>query len=502
MRPFVPAVLVVLLLVPTVPADQDGHRVLVVDDMADGRTYVGAYATFGVLVLDGDGAPLPHQDVRVEVVQGDRVLYGLGPAQGHDYDGVQEFQVRFDRPGPFEVRAESAGVTDVLRGVVEDRPAVEAGLGLEVPDEVVAGEPFDVWIRPRVDGAVAAHSDAIVQVLDAAGREVLRVHTHTHTEDQVLQVTVPAEGRYTVRAVASTYFADGAAELPQVMAEQQVTAAAASGVVLPRPLAAPGMNPVHEGNAGALRLFGTADPFDTVRVGMPVDLAVTVMDGDAPAEHMDFEAVLEGPDGVLFSSTSLHEYDGVLHVRTLATVPGDHVLRVTAVRGDERGSVEVPYAVEGGPRGLLDAVLGSPSEARLDAPSEVGCGEELVLGAHRADGTVYGHTEVRFEVMQDGLPLRAGKAHTHGDGRFALAFGLDGGDYVLQARLDPTRADAGGLARASDAVPFTVDCEQDDAPLGGAIDARAMVPGWLMLSALLAVVGVGLTIAFLRRPKA
>ena len=454
----------ILLLLPSAAAEP--QLLLTHDVPDDGTTFLGNVDRFGFVLTD-DGTPLFHQDVHFEVVQGNTTLLSLTRPAGHDYDALGSFLVAFPNVGPYEVRATWRDESAVFRGEVLPPPATNATLVVDGPGDLAPGEPATFTYSLQADGIVA-HTDILVQVLDAHGREVLRTQTHTHAADQAFGYRFPAAGDYTVRFTGFKAFPTPDAFLfPSVVAEHRVTVPAEPDPLVPDVLGllqedaspAPPMpeNRVVEGSQGPLRLIGTYDPYTSVGTGQAMRLgAVVVAEDGRPAAHTDFKATLTGPDGVVFQSDTLHEYDGVFEFLDRRDTPGDYALRLEASRGEWSDAIEMPYQVR---EAAMDP--GAP-ELTIDATDMQGCGSQTLGFAAFLGGQRFQHSEVAFTITDAaGRTVRDGKLHTHDSGAFDVVIGgLPTSTYTVFADVQDTNQDrsdapAGRAAQTSFAV---TDC--------------------------------------------
>lgn len=519
-----PVALLLALLTLAAVASAQGHEhgnadsgVVIAHDLPpDGRAYVGGLAHFAVVYLGDDLAPDVHQQNRARVTLDGAVLFETTPDSGHDYDGVHGFDVVFPAAGSYAVEAldESGMVLARFAGTVVEPAAGASKLELEAQESAVAGEAASFTFR-TVDGAgaIVPHSDALFEVRQGTAL-LFRAKTHTHTEDQVLRYAFPAAGTYTVRVTDYLAYPAGSDDLefaPQtVEATVTVSPAPPAAGVPTLPAADAETNVVVEGESSnaTYAIFGTFDPSTVVGPHTQTRLGVLVMDTAArqPVQHVNFVATLHGPTGqVLFSSETLHEYDGILELASTQPTPGTYHLTVDAERGDWTGHVELAYtvlppvepvALDAEPQPAVGPILFDVSG--LDGAT-AGAPMAIELFGHNLAGQPFPHSEVDVQVLDaKGVPVLATKLHTHSDGRFPFTAALPEGSYTLLLApfpLSPTATPMfyGPTVGSSLAIPFTVGAGPGFAGADGAGAAASAgqaapgLPAFALLAALAAV---------------
>lgn len=424
------------------------------DAPPDGRAVVGNPAHFAAILFGADGMPAFHHNMEIAVELNGVPLFATTPSSGHDYDGINGFEVVFPVPGEYVVRARTEGRDETateFRGRVEPLgdPA-PASLRLEGPEAVPAHEPAEFrYAIVDAAGVPVPDADVLFQIRRLSdGALVFRAHTHGHDGPQSLTYDFSRPGEYEVTLLAYQAFPDETAVVfPAFTTTKKVTvdfspAGLADGAQPPTPGAPErrGLNHVTMGeSAGDLVLMGTYDPYTVTGPFGQARLSAVVVDQDVqPVPRVDFEAVLTDPLGrEVFRSASLHEYDGVLEVLFGGQEPGPYSLHVEAQRGAWTGSLVLDYTVappatplSAGPQFLEATGLDQLAAGR---PGEV----ELFM--HDAAGRPFEHSEVDVQVVpagEDAVPVLATKLHTHDDGRFPFTLAVhEPGDYVL--RLAP-----------------------------------------------------------------
>lgn len=464
-------------LAPSAPAQAHEHGlggdvVIAHDVPADGRTYVGALNHFAVIVKGDDPVPDFHNDIHARVVLNDAVLFETTPDSGHDYDGVNSFDVVFPVPGAYRIEAldvdDDGKLVAMFSGTVHPAPgamAPQAELVLTASSsaptgQVLAGQPVHFTIDltdAAAGGERIEHSDAWFEAWKE-GRLEFRAKTHTHDELQELDYAFQEAGTYTVRVTGFLAFPSANAEtFAPVVLEQQITVL--PGVPLsavhpespPMPALGGGVPPINavvEGTPGGeYLLLGTFDPYTVVGPDTLQHLNALVVDPATgePVQHVDFSAVLHGASTHLFSSGTLHEYDGILEITTRQLLPGAYTLDVTADRGDWSDTIHMTYLVT--PQVVPLNVGPVAFNLRQDAGGAAGETADFVLHGSDQAGQPFAHNEVEFRLFGPGadpattVPLYAGKLHTHDDGDygFRLAF-PEAGSYLLSFTPTPLMA--------------------------------------------------------------
>jgi hypothetical protein len=169
-------------------------------------------------------------------------------------------------------------------------------------------------------------------------------------------------------------------------------------------------------------------------------------------QHVNFEASLVDPTGaVVFKSSSLHEYDGILEILALNKQPGDYRMEVSAKRGTWAGHATFMYRILPPNPALILAggALGAPNGSPVSPNSgpvfletsgtdrlKSGEPQALEFFAHLVGDLPFQHSEVDFQFysLKGGAPILAHKVHTHADGKFQINVTFPaGGEYYLQA---------------------------------------------------------------------
>lgn len=443
------ATLAVALLAAAPPsASAQGHEhgamnagiAIAHDAPADGRTFVGNVNHFSVIVHGDDAVPDFHQDVPWRVVLNDVTLVETTPDSGHDYDGVNTFDIVFPVAGEYRVEAldASGGVVARFSGTVHPAATLQGGITFATSQEQpVAGQPVDVSYSVHAAGGDApiAHSDCTFEVVGPSGRTQFRAKTHTHEEEQAMRYAYTEFGAHTVRIVCfQAYPSERATLFQPVLMEVGVDVlpgppANAEGEPMALPALPPELNAVVTAAAGdGMTLVGTFDPYTVVGPDTLQHLNVLAVDGTGQTiQHVDFTAVLDGPGGRLFESSTLHEYDGILEFTTRQAVPGTYTLRVTAEGAAGTGEIALAYAVAPPvvPVGGVVAVVAGPVAVTLDAAPVIGAVSDWTLAADSPSGPfAHGELELRLLGADSPVPFLQTKVHTHDDGRFPLRVAL------------------------------------------------------------------------------
>lgn len=456
-----------------------GAIVIAHDVPADGRTFVGTINHFAVIVKGDDAVPDFHNNIHVRVSLGGVVLFETTPDSGHDYDGVNAFDVVFPAEGDYLVEALDPDAADgagagmalasfggtVLPAPDASSPQAEFAVTAvsAVPTEqVMAGQPvhfsIDLLGGPSAaGGARLDHSDTWFEAWKGDRLE-FRAKLHIHDKVQEMDYTFQEPGPYTVRLTGYLAYPSASATLfAPVVHEQSVMVLPGVPVsavhpesppVMPEGQGTPPINAVVEGTpGGTYQLIGTFDPYTVVGPDTLQHLVALVVDPATgePVQHVDFSAVLHGPVTHLFSSASLHEYDGLYELTTRQVLPGFYTLDITAERGDWSDTIHMTYLV-------MPPVVAVPTVApsigtvdfTLDAPAGLAAGEtaDFVLHGRDVAGQPFAHNEVEFRLFGPGdrateVPLLLGKLHTHDDGDYGFRAAFPrAGTYTLE--LTPT----------------------------------------------------------------
>ena len=441
-----------VLLAPAALAQEHGHAgdagmaFVLRDGPPDGRAVTGSLTHFGFALLDKDGAPVVHQNAEFNVLQGDTVVFST--TDTHEYDGLFSFDVRFTRPGPYLVTAASG---DMMLGtfegiVVEPANATEARI---VFDAVPAGPASRnvVFTVDIVDatGARIPHSDAIVEFRDAmdTGSLVTRTHLHIHEDPIVFEQSFGGID-HVAQVIAYNAYPDGASpDFTAVVGEFPFSvgpvAAPALPVVDPAPPALLEQRGASASGDG-VTLYAMYDPNNQVGAGQLARISgIVVSDATrAAVQHVDLAFTLSGPRGLVFSSASLHEYDGVFEYAFMPDAPGVYdgelVLKESAELRVPVRLYVVPQVVPlGGPPGVATLSVDGLADAKAGEPVNL-------TFAAMSNGMPAAHSEVDVTIFRDGeAPLYLFKLHTHDSGLTnALVTFPEEGDWKMRLDGVPT----------------------------------------------------------------
>lgn len=421
----------------------------------DGRTFVGNVNHFSIIANGDDAVPDFHQDIPWRITLNGLTLAETTALSGHDYDGVNTFDIVFPVAGPYMVEAlDAEGKTAAMfMGTVEPAPARTATIKLDSPEgPLLSGQPttFTYSVSDATAGASElpiAHSDCTFETL-REGITEFRAKSHTHEERQQLDYAFAQAGAYTVRILCFQAYPSARATLfAPVVLEQTVTVlpglpanTAASPPASPPPPTE--LNAVVTAPAGdGMTLIGTFDPYTVVGPDTLQHLNVLAVDATGqPIQHVDFTAVLEGPAGQVFRSESLHEYDGILEFTSRQAIPGPYTLRVTAEGASGTGELAMTYVVA--PRAVpLNAGL---VDVTLDAPDVVaGTPSTWTVGATATQRPfAHGEVEVRLTASGSDIPYLQAKLHTHATGLFPFTVTLPTAEaYTLDVTPFPLMPD-------------------------------------------------------------
>lgn len=443
----------VLFIAPSAGAQEHEHgsggmpmAVVLHDGPDSGRAVVGGLTHLGFALLDKTGAPIPHQDAKFTLTQAGQVVFSSDST--HEYDGLFSFDVVFPRPGPYEVRVTSGELGEGVFVGEAVMPANETEARLLL--EPAPGEGATTRVTAQVvdaAGQLIPHTDVILEVRTReAGRLVTRVHAHIHDEPVV--ATLPVFARFD-DGVDFDYDVHGTAYLAFPTGRgtefRAVTAVADLDPVTPFPTAGLPPAPTTDdplgqvgptASDGGYTLHAMLDPQRLVGLDQPVRLAALVVDANAtPVAHVDFEVQVRGPQGLVFSSQTLHEYDGVFELVQAGRVPGVYEAIVTATRGDVEMSVPVSWTVAPPVAPLAPGV----HTVSMELASEPVAGVAVPLRFLIADaaGIPLAHAEVDVAIVRGGEAAALQfKLHSHDDGTMAadVAFPAEG---LWQVRVDP-----------------------------------------------------------------
>ena len=487
-----------------------GPIVLTPDGPAAGSPFAGNLAHFAAIARGDDAIPDFHQDLPLRVSLDGIVLFETTADSGHDYDGINIVDVVFPHAGAYLVEALGADGAAVASfgGTVLAAPNATAriGTGQDPTDLVLAGQPvrFTHEVLPADGDARIAHTDCWFEVV-RDGVMWFRTKTHTHDEAQAVDYAFPEAGTYTVRTTCFQAFpsAKAALFLPVVVEHAvDVLPGAPVGAVAAdvgaRALPPTDLNAVVLGaSGGVLQLVGAFDPYTVGGPNTLQHLTAAAIDPQTgvPRQHVDFEAALAGPAGVLFASTTLHEYDGLYELAARQAVPGVYTLTVKAESGDWSDTIQMAYTVVAPvvptSAGLVAYDLqGDPLPSGPLAPQ----GTPYVLTAAASSGP-FAHSEVEVRAIGpfSQVPILRAKLHTHDDGTFPFtAAFLDGpGQTVLQVDGFPLMPEAVLVPAGTQFTILVPHAQDSDDPTPDGQPAQALpAPG--VLVALLALAAVAL----------
>ncbi len=461
--------LLAFLATPPAAAQQHDHAagsgvVISHDSNAAGYEFVGNLAHFGVLTLGDDLVPDFHEQNHIRVTMNGAVLMETTPDSGHDYDGVNLFDVTFPVAGTYTVASldESGVMLAMFNGTVVDVPSkshARAMLTFEAPSFMTPGVPatFSYGLHDGLheDNVLLNHTDAWFEIWDTTGL-VFRTKTHTHDEVQEISYTYLGPANRITARVSAFQAYPGPAIAPFLPLADSVSIEVFP-IATPGPLPsagpavvpdAPLENRVVTGEGGErYTLLGTYDPWTTVGPSTQLHLAALVMDPSTrqPAQHVDFRATLKDRvTGIeIFSSSSLHEYDGIWELTAQEPV-GEYVLEVTANRGNWTALMQMPFTVVPPvaavlPGEMLPSVAQPVEFVEVTGLDQLRSGVPFTLGLaiHDAAGNPLQHSEVDYQILDESfqVPLLTGKLHTHETGTFELTAAIPQGNYSL--RLSP-----------------------------------------------------------------
>ncbi|MCA1814565.1 MAG: hypothetical protein LC624_11570 [Halobacteriales archaeon] len=425
------------------------------DSAPDGRAVVGNVAHFAAVLFGADGTPQFHHNMRIAVRENGALLWETTGDSGHDYDGVNGFDLVFPVPGAYNVTATTEGsegeVTGSFAGYVVDAAPQPASLKLTLPEAADAGAPVDIaYAITDAQGQPMAHTDALFEVRKAGALE-FRIHTHGHQGPQALRYAFPTEGAHTVSILAYNAYPTPTAPVFAAFTTTktvQVAPALPGAPVMPT-LEAPDsmMNDVTMGGSqgGPFVVMSTFDPYTSVGPFSQARLSTLVVDPATmqAVQHVNFQATLTDALGrELFRSESLHEYDGILELVVGPQAPGQYHLDVKAQQGAWKGNATEVFTV----LPPIEALSAGPQVVDVDGLDQVTSGAPVqgVLFAHDLAGMPFAHSEVDLQVLPKdahAAPIVATKLHTHDDGKFAFNLTFpSAGEYIL--RLAPFSLEA------------------------------------------------------------
>jgi len=448
------AAFVLILLVAPVAAAQhehmgsEGMAMALHDGPDDGRAVVGALTHFGFALLDAQGAPVVHQNAQFRVTLDNETFFATNDT--HEYDGLFSLDVVFPHAGHYAVLASSGKMANgTFEGDAVDavNETVAKAVFTSQPDGA-AGVVGKLDVQGP-DGKTIPHTDAILEWRSGAGALVARYHAHIHTEPIAFTQGFDAPGDYALHVTAYKAFGTGrTTDVRAVVADFHVTAGAVAAPSLPDPAALPPapLEPAGmKATSGDLTLYGMYDPQNQVEMGFPMRLSGLVEGKDGmPMPHVDFQLDVHGPRGTIFSSKTLHEYDGHFEWLYVPTVPGAYDAVLTATEG--KAKVSVPFHVQvippvvpasvpsGGGAGPATISIAGLDKAQAGVPVE------LTFSAMGPTGPIQ-HSEVDVTLVQPGHAAAYNfKLHTHDSGLSkAVVVFPESGDWIV--RVDPLPTD-------------------------------------------------------------
>jgi hypothetical protein len=496
MRSLLLAVAIAALFIPSAAAQHEGMMggegmAMVLHDGPDsGRAVVGAVTHLGFALLDAKGAPVVHQNAQLLVTLDNATLFNT--TDTHEYDGIFSLDLLFPHPGHYRVEAMSG---KMMMGVFEGDAV--APMNATVAKVVIKPQPSMAPVNvvdlildiQGPDGKTIPHTDAILEWRSkSSGALAARYHAHIHEEPIKLTQGFDAPGDYVLHATAYKAFGTGrSTDVAAVVGEAAVTVGALAQPSVPDPAGIPTSKDQVLNPAGAtatsdgLTLHGMYDPQNQVAMGFPIRFSALVEGNDSmPKPHVDFAFELHGPRGQVFSSKSLHEYDGHFEYLYVPQAPGAY--DATLIASDGKAHVSVPFHVQvlppATPLGL--ASMGGVGQGTIEIKGldKIVAGEpaNLTFSVMGPSGPIQ-HSEVDVTIAQKGGPaLYNFKLHTHDSGltNAIVVFPADG-DYTVQ--VDPLPTDP-------EPVVF-----QGPAGAGQPIVFHAKVPAGHVTSASLATPG-------------
>lgn len=483
----------VLVLAPLAAARSPGHegeaRPIVLRDAApDGHAVVGEVTHFGYALLNAAGYPQVHEDATYTLAQNGKVLFSS--ASAHEYDGLFSHDVVFTEPGPYEVVVEWMDRQARFNGTVVEPASVVEGARLDVvaPDVAVAGEAVDVDLAILdAAGAIVPHSDVIVESWRGT-QLTLRTRLHTHEDRMAFSYAFPAAGDYVLRFTSYIAFpSPDAPDLRAFVTEHAVSVDAAPPA-LPVPsaaadcaadpvLAAPTVPAADPGHDGGPTFNVSIDPQAVLGPATPARLNALVLgaseepheghEGDMATErgalqHVNFEASVVGPSGVVFRSASLHEYDGhyELVVRPEALGSYGFSASTSSKSRDLDASASQGFCVVP----PLFPVGAGAADVALEGADALVAGEasDLVVTFLDAAGRPVPHSEVDLSVVRvaDGLVVSNTKLHGHAGKMVASVAFPTAGDHVVRVvpmPLSPSLALVDGVEFPVSVAPGAAD---------------------------------------------
>lgn len=482
-------------------ANEKGAAVVLYDGPASGRAVVGAYTHFGFALLDKDAAPSVHNNAEFVVTQNGRVLFST--TDTHEYDGLFSFDIRFTEPGAYQVTALSGEMT---MGIFEGEVIMPVNATVATVDLIATPQgpasrvvDFELSITDST-GAILKHTDAIVEFRNARDDALFsRAHLHIHEDPILFSQGFGAGTEYVAEVIAYLAFATGRGkDVPAVVASFPVSVGPVSAPAAPAPALAPPAVMEQVGakfSADGLTLHLMYDPSQQVGLAQTARITgiVTRDENHTFVPHVDFALTLQGPRGLVYSTTSGHEYDGTFEFVFVPDAPGFYDGVMLATYDETTLSVPVHLAVIPPAVPILGG-MGLVNVA-IDGLEDIVAGQEanLTFSAMGADGPAK-HSEVDVAIFREGeAPLYQFKLHTHASGLTnAIVVLPEAGDWQIRVDALPTVPEASIYGPARFAFSVAPGAGLPGA-IAGAIDPgdASKVPGaWFVLSVMaLAAVG-------------
>lgn len=426
----------------------DGMALVLHDGPDDGRAVVGDLTHFGFALLDAKGNPTVHQNAGFLVVQNGETIFATQDT--HEYDGMFSLDITFTKPGPYSVTAMSGKMamgnfTGIALLPVNATVAKAVMKTTTDPVTNALGATLDI-VGP--DGKTIPHTDAIIEIRSKAGLLASRWHAHIHEAPIQFSESFGVPGDYVAHVEAYRAFPSAKSpDVQAVVADFPFTVGVAAAPVAPiLPMAPPpALDPNGEvATAGGYTLHGMYDPQNQVGVGQTLRLSAVIEAKDAmemlsPKPHVNFEFVVNGPRGEVFSSKSLHEYDGMFEWLYVPQFPGVYDAVLTAVLDNEK--ISVPYHVQVVPP-VVPALGGTgPTMVTVDGLDKAQAGMPTLLTFHVDNPqSPAGHTEVDVTVFHKGeAPAFQFKLHGHDNATTQVQLTFPhGGDWLLAVDPLPT----------------------------------------------------------------
>jgi hypothetical protein len=468
----------------------------------------GVPVTLGWVLTDDEGRPAFHQDARVEVTHEGRPLMATTPASGHDYDGVDPYQVAFPSPGDYtvDVRVHDDGAVRNLtyEGTVTEAPSDALELRLQAPELATAGQRVSLGADVTgPEGRSLEDVELTLRLQRAEDRfEVLK--TRLAGEHPSLGYSFARTGSFELVAVAAPLPGGDAANLAPATARQTIQVD--RGDATP-PVDAPAAQPMvnerepGERGAGGYELFATFDPYTSVGPDGRLRLGLLTLAEDThePARGVDYRvSILDPDDDQILHTGDLHAEDGFEYVTLSRPHEGTYTARIEAVKDDWRDHTVAEFTVLP-PTAATNA---GPLFASPNATREVDTGQPTTFPVYVEDaaGQPLSHGEVDVRWLDgDGVPLVTGKLHAHENGTLPITLQAhEPGDHRLQLlpqSLQPAPTPFTYGEEVGQPPTFAVEAAGDDVEeppdAAGGGTANAAGPSWLgALAALAASAGL------------